>query len=72
MDALVIPEWIAKDLASPDVDTRLRALEIWVLTAPIGSMDPLILAYGTNDDDRVRARAMELVEQDWSRAAAGE
>jgi hypothetical protein len=66
MDALVIPKWIAKDLASPDVDTRLRALDIWVLTAPAGSIDPLILAF-ENDDDRVRARAMELIEQDWTR-----
>ena len=68
MDALVIPEWIAKDLNSPDVDTRLRALEIWVLIAPVGSIDPLILAFG-NDDERVRTRAMELIEQDWARAA---
>ena len=67
MDALVIPEWIAKDLASPDIDTRLRALNAWMLTAPVGSIDPLILAYGTNDDERVQARAMELIEQDWAR-----
>lgn len=67
MDALVIPKWIAKDLNSPDVDTRLQALETWVLFAPAGSIDPLILAFG-NDDDRVRARAMELIEQDWTRA----
>ena len=45
MDALVIPEWFAKDLASPDVDTRLRALDTWVLAAPGGSIDPLILAF---------------------------
>ena len=70
MDVLVVPVWIAKDLASPDVDTRLRALEIWMLTAPVGSIDPLILAF-ENDEERVRARAMELIEQDWSRAAGG-
>ena len=69
IDALVIPEWIVKDFASPDVETRLRALNAWVLTAPVGSIDPLILAYGTNDDERVQARAMELIEQDWARAA---
>ena len=68
MDALVVPAWIAKDLASPDVDTRLRALETWVLTAPVGSIDPLMLAF-ENDEERVRARAMELIEQDWARAA---
>ena len=73
MDALVIPEWIAKDLASADVDTRLRALETWVLIAPVGSIDPLMLAYVNNDDERVRARAMELIQQDLVRVAeAGE
>jgi hypothetical protein len=69
MDALVIPDWIAKDLASANVDTRLQALETWVMFAPAGSIDPLILAYGNNNDDRVRARAMELIEQDWAHAA---
>ncbi|NWF73870.1 MAG: hypothetical protein HXY51_12625 [Nitrospirae bacterium] len=67
MDDLVIPAWIAKDLSSSDVDTRLKALDAWVMFAPIGSIDPLILAY-VNDDDQVRARAMELIEQDWARA----
>jgi hypothetical protein len=71
MDALEVPAWFAKDLASPDVDTRLRALETWVLTAPVGSIDPLILAFG-NDEERVRARAMELIKQDWARPEAGE
>ena len=68
MDVLEVPAWIAKDLASPDVDTRLRALETWVLIAPVGSIDPLILAFG-NDDEQVRGRAMELIQQDWARAA---
>ena len=68
MDSLVIPDWIAKDLASADVDTRLRALETWVLIAPVGSIDPLILAFG-NDDEEIRGRAMELIQQDWARAA---
>lgn len=69
MDKLVVPAWFTKDLASPDVDTRLRALDIWVLTAPVGSIDPLILAFENNDDARVRVRAMELIEQDGARAA---
>ena len=71
MVALVIPVWIAKDLASPDIGTRLQALETWVMFAPAGSIDPLIMAYEKNDDDRVRARAMELIEQDWARSAEG-
>lgn len=68
-NALEVPAWFTKDLASPYVETRLRALDIWVASAPVGSIDPLILAYGTDDDERVQARAMELIEQDWARAA---
>jgi hypothetical protein len=68
MDSLVVPTWIAKELNSPDVGTRLRALETWIQSAPPGAIDPLILAY-EDKDERVRARAMELIEQDWARAA---
>jgi len=68
---LVVPEWMAKELDSPDVGTRLRALERWVQTAPPGSIDPLILAY-ENQDERVRARAMELIEENWAREADAE
>jgi hypothetical protein len=68
LDSLVVPAWMAKELNSPDVGTRLRALETWVQSAPPGAIDPLILAY-EDKDERVRARAMELIEQDWARAA---
>jgi hypothetical protein len=62
---------MVKELNSPDVGTRLRALETWAQSAPPGSVDPLILAY-EDKDERVRARAMELIEQDWARAADAE
>jgi hypothetical protein len=68
LEPLVVPAWIAKDLESPDIGTRLRALDTWVQTAPPGADDPLILAL-ENKDERVRARAMELIEQNWARAA---
>ena len=68
VDTLNVPAWIAKDLDSPDVGVRIRALETWVQSAPPGSIDPLILAY-EDKDERVRARAMELIEQDRVRAA---
>ena len=68
IDTLEVPAWFAKDLASEDIDNKLRALETWVLIAPVGSIDPLILAFG-NDDEQVRGRAMELIQQDWARAA---
>ena len=68
LDGLVVPAWIAKELDSPDVGTRLRALETWAQSAPPGAVDPLILAF-EDKDERVRARAMELIEQDWARSA---
>jgi hypothetical protein len=71
LEPLVVPAWIAKDLESSDVGTRLRALDKWVQTAPPGADDPLILAL-ENKDERVRARAMELIEQNWARAADAE
>ena len=71
LDSLVVPAWMVKELNSPDVGTRLRALENWVQSAPPGAIDPLILAY-EDKDERVRARAMELIEQDWARAADAE
>ncbi len=71
LSALVVPAWMAKELDSPDVGTRLRALETWAQSAPPGAVDPLILAF-EDKDERVRARAMELIEQDWARTADAE
>jgi len=71
VDALVVPAWMAKELDSPDVATRLRALETWAQSAPPGAVDPLNLAY-EDKDERVRARAMELIEQDRARTADAE
>ena len=62
---------MAKELDSPDVGYRIRALETWAQSAPPGAVDPLIMAY-EDKDERVRARAMELIEQDWARAADAE
>ena len=71
LNPLVVPTWITKDLDSPDVGTRIRALETWAQSAPPGAVDPLILAL-ENTDERVRARAMELIEQAWARSADAE
>jgi len=72
VDALVVPEWMAKKLDSPDVRVRLLALETWAQSAPPGAVDPLILAYEKDKDERVRARAMELIEEDANREAEAE
>jgi hypothetical protein len=70
-EPLVVPAWIAKDLASPDVPVRLQALDRWVRQGEIGSVDPLMLAL-TDSDERVQARALTLIEEDWARAQATE
>jgi hypothetical protein len=61
---LVVPEWMANELGSPDVHIRLRALESWVAQGRTGSVDPLIFALN-DQDERVRALALALIEQDW-------
>ena len=71
VDGLVVPEWMAQKLNSPNVRVRLRALETWVQSAPPGALDPLILAF-EDKDERVRTRAQQLIEQDWAREAEAE
>ena len=71
IEGLVVPEWMAQKLNSPNVRVRLRALETWAQSAPPGAVDPLILAF-EDKDERVRARAQQLIEQDWARKAEAE
>lgn len=61
---LVVPAWMATALASPDVAVRLQALDRWGQQGRIGSVDPLMLALN-DPDERVRTRALALIEQDW-------
>ena len=68
VEGLVVPEWMAQKLTSPKVRVRLQALETWAQLAPPGAVDPLILAF-EDKDERVRARAQQLLEQDWARKA---
>jgi hypothetical protein len=68
VEGLVVPEWMAQKLNSPNARVRLKALETWAQSAPPGSVDPLILAF-EDKDPRVRARAQQLLEQDWARNA---
>jgi hypothetical protein len=71
LEPLIVPEWITKDLDSPDVRVRLRALETWAQSAPVGAIGPLILAL-EDKDERVQDRAMELIEQDMARDTEAE
>src|SRR5207248_2052264 len=41
VEGLVVPEWMAQKLNSPNVRVRLRALETWAQSAPPGAVDPL-------------------------------
>ena len=68
VDGLVVPEWMAQRLNSPNARVRLKALETWAQSAPPGAVDPLILAF-EDKDERVRARAQQLIEQEWARQA---
>ena len=61
---LVVPDWMATLLTSPDVRVRLQALDTWVRQRQIGSVDPLMLALN-DPDERVQTRALALIEQDW-------
>jgi hypothetical protein len=71
IEGLVVPEWMAQKLTSPNVRVRLKALETWAQSAPPGAVDPLILAF-EDKDEQVRARAQQLIEQDWARKAEAE
>ena len=71
VEGLVVPESMVKKLNSPNVLVRLRALEAWAREAPPGAVDPYILAF-EDKDERVRARAQQLIEQDWARTAEAE
>ena len=64
-----MPAWMATALNSPDVQVRLHALDRWVQDAPVGSVGPLLRAM-EDEDKRVQARALALIEQDWVRAQA--
>ena len=70
-EPLVVPAWMAKDLDSPDVHVRLRALDRWAQQGSTVPLDPLIVALD-DDDDRVRDRALALIEEDWARGQAAE
>lgn len=70
-EPLVVPAWMAKALASSDVQVKIQALDRWTQAAPVGSVDPLLLAL-ENEDKTVRTTALLLLEQDWRRTQEDE
>lgn len=55
---------MAQALASTDVQVRLNALETWAHEGRRGAVDPFMAAMD-DSDERVRNRALQLIEQDW-------
>ena len=61
---LDLPSWIAQALDAPEVSVRLQALDTWSQQGAQAPLDPLVVALDDEDDD-VRTKAMEIIEQQW-------
>ena len=61
---LIVPDWMQAALHHPDPTVRLQALDRWAQQGRVGAVEPLMLAL-SDADERVRARAFQLIEQDW-------
>lgn len=59
-----IPESIAKDLDSPDVHVRLRALDRWAKQG-ITALPDLVIAALEDENEDVRTKATEIIERYW-------
>lgn len=68
---LDLPSWIAQALDAPEVSVRLQALDTWAQQGAQASLDPLVVALDDEDDD-VRTKAMEIIEQQWAIEEEGE
>ena len=62
---LDLPSWIAQALDAPEVSVRLQALDTWAQQGAQAPLDPLVVALDDEDDD-VRTKAMEIIEQQWA------
>ena len=62
---LVLPTWIAQALDAPEASVRLQALDTWAQQGAHAPLDPLVVALDDEDDD-VRTKAMEIIEQNWA------
>jgi hypothetical protein len=62
---LTVPDWMERDLRHPDATVRLEALDTWMEQGRSQGMGPVLAAL-TDPDERVRDRALQLIEQDWA------
>jgi hypothetical protein len=60
-----VPDWMQHALTHPDAQVRLTALDTWVEQGRQSGVSPLLSAL-TDSDERVRDRALRLIEQDWA------
>jgi hypothetical protein len=60
-----VPDWMQRALTHPDAQVRLTALDTWVEQGRQSGVTPLLSAL-TDPDERVRDRALQLIEQDWA------
>ena len=70
-ERLVLPQWMATALASPEVPVRLRALDTWAQQGSNAPLDPVVMAL-KDPDDGVRMKAMAIIEQHWAVAQQAE
>ena len=70
-ERLVLPQWMATALASPEVPVRLRALDTWAQQGSNAPLDPVVMAL-KDPDDGVRMKAMAMIEQHWAVAQQAE
>jgi hypothetical protein len=59
-----VPDWMQSALKHPDPEVRLKALEKWIEQNQVG-VGPALLAMN-DPDDRIRAKALQLIERDWA------
>jgi hypothetical protein len=60
-----VPDWMERALTHPDAHVRLQALDTWMEQGRQSGVTPLLSAL-TDPDERVRDRALALIEEDWA------
>jgi HEAT repeat protein len=60
----LVPDWMQAALKHPDANVRLQALERWVQQGRQSGVEPLMSPLN-DPDERVRTRALQLIEQNW-------
>ena len=68
---LSLPIWIAQALDAPEASVRIQALDMWAQQGAKTPLDPLVVALD-DENDEVRAKAMEIIERNWAISQAAE